>query len=205
MPKTQEIIASLHSLANDYSVVAIIWHILLYFLIASLIAKWNPSNKLLGVLICLPLLSVAVFAWIAGNPFNGTLFSLMAILIFIFSLKTSSETITLSTFPYYLVGILMIAFGLIYPHFLNTDSFIKYFYASPLGLVPCPTLSLLIGFVLLYNGLGSNSISIAFIVFGLFYSIFGVFKLGVYLDLGLLFGTITLLVKYLFMFRSPVG
>ncbi len=205
MPKTQEIIASLHSLANDYSVIAIIWHILFYFLIAFLIAKWNPSNKLLGVLICLPLLSVAVFAWIAGNPFNGTLFSLMAILIFIFGLRASSEPVTLSTFPYYLIGILMIAFGLIYPHFLNTESLFKYFYASPLGLVPCPTLSLLIGFVLLYNGLGSNSISIAFIVFGLFYSVFGVFKLGVYLDLGLLFGTITLLVKYLFMFRSPVG
>ncbi len=205
MPKTQEIIASLQSLANDYSVVAIIWHIVLYFLLAFLIAKWNPSNKLLGVLICLPLLSVAVFAWIAGNPFNGTLFSLMAILIFIFGLRASSEPVTLSTFPYYLIGILMIVFGLIYPHFLNTESLFKYFYASPLGLVPCPTLSLLIGFVLLYNGLGSNSISIAFIVFGLFYGIFGVFKLGVYLDLGLIFGTITLLVRYLFMFRNPVG
>ena len=98
----------------------------------------------------------------------------------------------------------MIAFGLIYPHFLNTDSFIKYLYASPLGLVPCPTLSLLIGFVLLYNGFGSNSISIAFIVIGLFYGIFGVFKLGVYLDLGLLFGTITLLIKYLVVLKNPV-
>lgn len=205
MPRTKEIIASLHSLSNDYPVVAIIWHILFYFLVAFLIAKWEPSNKLLGVLICLPLLSVAVFAWIAGNPFNGTLFSLIAILIFIFGLRASSEPVTLSTFPYYLTGIMMIAFGLIYPHFLNTESFFKYFYASPLGLIPCPTLSLLIGFVLLYNGLGSNSISITFIVFGLFYSIFGVFKLGVYLDLGLLFGTVTLLVKYLFMFRSTLG
>ena len=98
----------------------------------------------------------------------------------------------------------MIAFGLIYPHFLNTESFIKYFYASPLGLIPCPTLSVLIGFVLLYNGFGSNSISVAFIVFGLFYGIFGVFKLGVYLDLGLLFGTITLLIKYLTVFKNPV-
>ena len=204
MPKTQEIIASLQSLANDYSIVAIFWHIMFYFLLAFLIAKWNPSNKLLGILICLPLLSVAIFAWIAGNPFNGSLFSLIAILIFIFSLRAPSGPITLSTFPYYFIGILMIAFGLIYPHFLNTDSFIKYLYASPLGLVPCPTLSLLIGFVLLYNGFGSNSISIAFIVIGLFYGIFGVFKLGVYLDLGLLFGTITLLIKYLVMIKNPV-
>lgn len=98
----------------------------------------------------------------------------------------------------------MIVFGLIYPHFLNTDSLIKYLYASPLGLVPCPTLSLVIGFVLLYNGLRSNSISIAFIVIGLFYGIFGVFKLGVYLDLGLLFGTITLLIKYLVRLKNPV-
>jgi hypothetical protein len=204
MPKTQEIIASLQSLANDYSFVAIIWHILFYILLAFLIAKWNPSNKLLGVLICLPLLSVAVFAWIAGNPFNGTIFSLLAILILIFSLRASSESITVSTFPYYLIGILMIAFGLVYPHFLNTDSLFKYFYASPLGLVPCPTLSLLIGFLLLYNGFGSNSISIAFIVIGLFYGIFGVFKLGVNLDLSLLLGTITLLIKYFVMLKNPI-
>ncbi len=98
----------------------------------------------------------------------------------------------------------MIIFGLVYPHFLNTDSFFKYLYASPAGLIPCPTLSLLIGFALLYNGFGSQSITITLIAFGLFYGIFGVLKLTVYLDLFLLFGTVTLLIKYFLIMKSPV-
>jgi hypothetical protein len=196
MPKTEEIINGLKTIANDYSTFAIIWHALFYFLLAALVFKWEPSNKLLGILICLPLLSVAVLAWITGNPFNGVLFSVMTIMIFIFALRASNEPITLSQVPFMIIGILMIVFGLIYPHFINTNSFLKYLYASPVGLVPCPTLSILVGFLLLYNGLGSQSLTLTFVVFGLFYGLFGAFKLSVYLDIFLILGSISLLVKY---------
>jgi len=100
------------------------------------------------------------------------------------------------------IGILMIIFGLVYPHFVNTDSFLKYLYASPVGLIPCPTLSILIGFLLLYNGFGSQSLILTFVAFGLFYGLFGVLKLAVYLDIFLVFGTITLLVKYVLSLRA---
>lgn len=196
MPKTEEIINGLQTIANDYSTFAIIWHALFYFLLAALVFKWEPPNKLLGLLICLPLLSVAVLAWITGNPFNGVLFSVMTIMIFIFALRASNEPITVSQVPFMIIGILMIVFGLIYPHFINTNSFLKYLYASPVGLVPCPTLSILVGFLLLYNGLGSQSLTLTFIVFGLFYGLFGAFKLSVYLDIFLILGSISLLVKY---------
>ena len=121
----------------------------------------------------------------------------MAILILFFGLNNSSQPISLSQLPFVIIGIIMIIFGLIYPHFIETTSILKYLYASPVGLIPCPTLSILIGIVLLFNGLGSQSITLTFIAFGLFYGIFGVFKLAVYLDLFLIFGTITLLVKYI--------
>jgi hypothetical protein len=93
-------------------------------------------------------------------------------------------------------GILMIVFGLIYPHFISANSFLKYLYTSPVGLIPCPTLSILIGFLLLYNGFGSQPITITFIAFGLFYGIFGVLKLAVYLDIFLILGSIALLIKH---------
>ena len=201
MPKTEEILNGLQSIVNDYSTFAIIWHAVFYFLLAALIAKWQPSNKLFGLLICLPLLSVAVFAWLSGNPFNGILFSLITVLIFIFGFRASSQPINLSQLPFMVIGILMIIFGLVYPHFINPDSFVKYLYASPAGLIPCPTLSILIGFLLLYNGLGSQSLTLTFIVFGLFYGIFGALKLAVYLDIFLVFGTIALLVKYFIPFK----
>ncbi len=202
MPKTEEIINGLQTIVNEYSTFAIIWHAVLYLLLAALIAKWQPSNRLFGFLICIPLLSVAVFAWLSGNPFNGILFSLMMVLIFVFGFKASNQPITISQFPFMVVGIMMIIFGLVYPHFISADSFLKYLYASPVGLIPCPTLSILIGFLLLFNGFGSQSITLTFIIFGLFYGIFGVLKLAVYLDIFLVFGTIALIVRYITALRA---
>jgi hypothetical protein len=196
MSRTEEILNGLQTIVNNYSTFAIIWHAVFYLLLAALIAKWQPSNKLLGLLICLPLISVAIFAWLSGNPFNGVMFSLLAVLIIIFGLRASSQPIQTSQMVFMLIGILMIVFGLVYPHFINATSPIKYLYASPAGLIPCPTLSLLIGFVLLYNGFGSQSISLTFVIFGLFYGLFGVLKLAVYVDIFLVLGSITLLIKY---------
>jgi len=196
MPKTEDIINGLQSIVNEYSTVAMIWHALFYLLLAALIFEWEPSNKLMGILICLPLLSVAVFAWLTGNPFNGVLFSLMTLLICIFAIRGSGEPVSDSQLPFVIIGILMIVFGLVYPHFIQANSFLKYLYASPVGLVPCPTLSILIGFLLLYNGFGSQSLTLTFIVFGLFYGLFGAIKLSVYLDIFLIFGSVSLLVKF---------
>jgi len=202
MPKTEEILNALQTITTSYSTFAITWHVVFYILLAALIARWQPSNKILGVLICLPLLSVAAFAWLSGNPFNGLLFSIMAILIVIFGFKASDQPINISQVPFMVLGIIMIIFGLVYPHFISADSFLKYLYASPVGLIPCPTLSIIIGFLLLYNGFGSHSITLTFIIFGLFYGIFGVLKLAVYLDIFLVLGTIALIVKYIIALRA---
>ena len=196
MPKKDDIIDGLQSIVNDYSTFAIIWHVIFYLLLAGLMANWDPSNKLLGILICLPLVSVAVFAWLNGNPFNGSLFTLMTILICIFSVRGSNEPVVVSQLPFMIIGILMIVFGLVYPHFIQANSFFKYLYASPVGLVPCPTLSILIGILLLFNGLGSQPLTLTFIAFGLFYGLFGALKLSVYLDIFLVFGSVSLLVKF---------
>jgi len=197
MPKTSDIINGLQSIVNDYSAVAIIWHIVFYLILAALIAKWQPSNRLTAILICLPLVSVAVLAFISGNPFNGILFSVMAVLTLIFGLKASHEPIQTSQLIFMVTGILMIVFGLVYPHFISAGSFLKYLYAAPVGLIPCPTLSILIGFLLVYNGISSQSITLTFVVFGLFYGIFGVLKLAVFIDIFLVLGSLSLLVKYL--------
>jgi hypothetical protein len=96
MPGKQEILETLQSIANKYSTVAILWHIIFYMLIICLFSKWVPSNRLFGVLLSLPLLSVAFFAWLSGNPFNGSLFSIMAVLILLFGLKLLSYPISYS-------------------------------------------------------------------------------------------------------------
>jgi hypothetical protein len=205
MPEPEEILNGLQTIVTDYPVFAIIWHVVIYLLLIALIFRWQPSNKVLGALLCIPLLSVAVFAWLTGNPFTGTLFTVAAILLLLFGLGASVQPVALSRLPFIVIGILMIVFGLVYPHFLRPGSIIEYLYASPAGLIPCPTLSVLIGLVLLLNGFGSRTITLSFIVLGLFYGVFGVFRLGVYLDAGLLIGTIALLVQYLLPIKTPAG
>jgi hypothetical protein len=195
MPEAQEILAGLYAIANDYTLFAILWHVVFYIFIIALVARLVPSSRFFGTIICIPLFSVAVFAWITGNPFNGTLFSIIAILTLVFGLKAVQEPVSFSQLPNKTIGVMMIVFGLVYPHFIETGSFFKYLYASPVGLIPCPTLSILIGFILLFNGVVSKATTLTFIVFGLFYGFFGVLKLGVYLDLFLILGTLTLLAK----------
>lgn len=202
MPKSKEILVGLQLIVNDYSLFAIIWHAVFYILIAALISKWVPTNRLLGALLCIPLFSVAVFAWITGNPFNGIVFSVSAVLILVFGMKASPEPVDLSRLPYLVIGIAMVVFGLIYPHFIEANSPLKYLYASPAGLIPCPTLSILIGVLLIFNGFDSQPLMITFIVVGLFYGLFGVLKLAVYLDAFLLAGTIALLTKYIMVLRT---
>jgi hypothetical protein len=200
--KTYEILEGLQATVNDYSTIAIIWHAVFYILIILLLTIWKPTNRLFGTLLCIPLLSVAVISWISGNPFNGLSFSILAILILLSGLSASKEPISFTLFPSGVIGILMIVFGLVYPHFIEANSIIKYVYASPVGIIPCPTLSVLIGLVLLFKGFGSQPIIIALIVAGLFYGLVGVIKLNVKLDLFLLFGVIYLLVDYVFLLRS---
>ncbi|MFO7670922.1 MAG: hypothetical protein R6W31_14800 [Bacteroidales bacterium] len=108
----------------------------------------------------------------------------------------------MSQITFMVIGILMIVFGLIYPHFITSDSFVKYLYASTAGIIPCPTLSIIIGFLLLYNGFGSQAITLTLVIFGLFYGIFGVLKLAVYLDIFLIFGAASLFLKYIMALRA---
>jgi len=59
-----------------------------------------------------------------------------------------------------------------------------------------------IGFALLGNGLGSRVWSLTLAALGLFYGLFGVLRLGVFLDIGLVGGAVTLAAL---AFHSPAA
>jgi hypothetical protein len=91
------------------------------------------------------------------------------------------------------VGTAALAFAWIYPHFLEARSPLVYFAASPMGLVPCPTLSMVLGFGLVAGGFGSRTWSLIMGVAGIFYALFGMLRLGVWLDVGLLVAAVAIL------------
>jgi len=194
MPSVRDILASLHAIANQHLSFAILWHALFYLALAGLAGNWRPSNRMMGLLLVFPAVSVAVLSWTSGNPFNATLFGMVVVLTGFFTYRTDKETIQWSTQPFHGVGLLLVIYGLVYPHFLDTGSYYTYLFAAPVGLIPCPTLAVMTGFLLMMNGLGSRPLASIVAAFGLFYGTFGILRLGIWLDAGLLAGALTLLV-----------
>jgi hypothetical protein len=194
MPTPGAILLGLHTIANQWLALAVVWHALFGALLLSLIAGWRPSNRLLAVLLIAPLASVSALAWTSGNPFNGAVFAALALGLLGLRRRLSDSPVETSAAGAYVLGVLLVGFAWVYPHFLETSQWTTYAYAAPLGLIPCPTLSAVLGTTLLLRFLGSRPWSLALGAAGLFYGLIGVFILGVTIDIVLLLGAVTLAV-----------
>jgi hypothetical protein len=194
MPTPTEILQTLTSISNEQQLLAMIWHGLFAVVVISLLFGWRPGRKLGATALVLPLLSVSVLAWLYKNPFNGVVFLLAAVVLAIIGSRRSPSPVEKPPAWATAIGALLVAFGWVYPHFLEGASWIEYFFRAPTGLIPCPTLSLVIGFALLAKGFSSRSWSNVLGILGIFYSLFGALRLGVTLDIGLLIGAVALIV-----------
>lgn len=194
MPTTDQILAGLTSISNNWQMLAIVWHVYFAVLAGALLLGMRPPRRVTGVLLALPLFSVSALAWMAGNPFNGTLFALFGIALVVIALRLPVEEVTIAPTWLATIGVLMFVFGWVYPHFLATATFWPYLYAAPTGLVPCPTLSIVIGMSLILGGLDSRAWVWTMGAAGLFYGVFGAMRLDVTLDFMLLVGALLLVV-----------
>jgi hypothetical protein len=188
MPSPDVILAWASAVADEWRWFAIVWHVALAALCATLLIGWRPSARLLGGLLTLPFVSVGALAWASGNPFNGLAFVILAAALAHGSTRLTNSVGRAPTASF-TAGILLMLLGATYPHFLQTDTWTTYLYAAPLGLLPCPTLLTVIGITLMFGALQQ---SIAWtgplLLAGLLYGVIGVFSLGVTLDAGLLVG-----------------
>lgn len=193
MPTPEEILAGLETIASEAVAVAIAWHVAIAAAGVALYVGWRPTRRTAAVLLGLPAASVAVLALVFDNPFNGFVFALLAAALVALGLGVERRPVrpTGSRWPL-VAGAAMIAFAWGYPHFLESRPAIAYLWAAPVGLIPCPTLSLMIGLALLGGGLGSRAWSLVLASAGAFYGIFGAAYLGVSIDLVLLAGALAL-------------
>ena len=195
MPTSQEILQELTAIANENLWLAIAWHIAIVAGLVPIVLGWRPHRLLALVALILPLASVSTLAWVYGNPFNGIAFSVLGGLLLAVGLWLPPAKVSSGPIWTQLMGAILLAFGWGYPHFLSGHASIEYLYAAPTGLVPCPTLSLVIGLALLANGFGSRVWSLTLAAVGLFYGAFGALRLGVTMDWVLLLGAAALLVN----------
>lgn len=195
MPRPYEILAGAEQIANQEFAYALLWHLIVGTVLISLLLKWRPSARLVGQLSTVPLLSVSVFAWAFDNPFNGSVFAILAAALWLMAWRTAPGARERPATWALILGWLMVGFAWVYPHFLSGKSALAYLFGSPMGLIPCPTLALVIGFALLGYGPTSRSWSLTLAASGVSYALFGVLRLGVVIDLVLLAGAIALIVR----------
>jgi hypothetical protein len=191
MPNPDQILTALTALANQWKPLAVAWHVYFAVLIGLAIGL-HPSRRLTGILLSLPLISVSVLAWSSGNPFNGTLFAVAAVALIVLAVRLPKDRVYLAPTWIVVAGAVMFIFGWVYPHFLETTSLLPYLYAAPTGLIPCPTLSIVIGTALILDGLQSRAWSLVLAAMGIFYGVFGAMRLGVTMDFVLLVGALVL-------------
>lgn len=183
MPTGPEILAGAAAIANEAIVIAILWHVVLALALAALLLGWRPAQSTVRTLLAVPLVSVAAFALAFGNPFNGTVFAVAVVGLAL--LGRDSGAVARGAPLLTLVGVVAIAYAWVYPHFLDAPAY-AYLFAAPVGLLPCPTLALVVGVTLLGGGLGSRAWSGVIAALALIYGVIGVARLGVVLDLGLI-------------------
>jgi protein-S-isoprenylcysteine O-methyltransferase Ste14 len=202
VPSTELILAGLTRAANAWWLLAVAWHLYFAVVTGSLIGGYRPSRKLAGVLLSLPVLSVGLAAWAGGNPFNGIAFALLAVLLIAFSVRLPGR-VRIAPLWVLIPGIALTAFGWGYPHFVETLSPFGYLYKAPVGIVPCATLSILVGLTLILNGLDSRAFALILGIFGLFYGVTGVGRLRVAIDAVLLLGAVLLTIRSFRRRRAP--
>jgi hypothetical protein len=183
MPSSEEILRLTAAMAGDLRWLAIAWHLTIVIAAAAIIAGWRPRAPLGLALLVAPAASVSIAALAYGNPFNGISFGLLAI-VFVVLAATLPRALAMSASWSVSLGIALILYGTCYPHFVDGPWY-RTLYAAPVGVIPCPTLAVLAGFTLLAGGFSARA-TVVLTVWVTFYAIFGIFRLGVMLDAGLL-------------------
>jgi hypothetical protein len=192
MPPAEEILRQLATLANEQRLVAGFWHLVLVAVAIALATGWRPSRRRAAVNLSAPCASVAILAFAYGNPFNATAFAVLAAMVVALGVGVGDGRAASGPWWTTLLGIAMVSFGFVYPHFVEVESVLEYLYAAPAGVIPCPTLAVVIGLTLIADGFGSRGYMLIVAGAGLFYGIFGATHLGVPLDFVLLLGAATL-------------
>jgi hypothetical protein len=180
------------AVANDWRWLAMWWHIAFAALVIALVSGFHPTRRLLGIMLALPVISVAVLAWVSRNPFNALSFTVLAVLLLRAASCLPLTIVMPASSGWVLAGAGLLAFGWTYPHFLITDTWTAYLYAAPFGLLPCPTLLVVIGMTLIFGGLYSVAWSMPLLAAGVLYGLIGVVILQVSLDIWLLSGSLVL-------------
>lgn len=186
MPSSQQILAGLALVANRFLLLAMAWHAVLVLAAVALSLGVRPSKRVASLLLVAPLVSVSALSWMTLNPFNGAAFASLAVVLALIGARLASTPVVRARGWALVLGGSTLAYAWIYPHFLDAHHPAVYLVAAPMGLLPCPSLAMVLGAGLCAQGFGSRAWALVTGAAGLVFALFGIVRLGVWLDSGLL-------------------
>lgn len=145
----------------------------------------NTKRWVVDGTICLLFISIIAVSIAYGNPFHFITMGLLAIFALIEFWQGKNDFTTPKINLHTLIAFSSIIIGFWYPEFVKANP-IALLLFSPAGIVPCPTLLIVLGLLTLaYPKVNKTQYIITAIV-GAFYGITGVFQLKVPLDLAII-------------------
>ena len=193
MPSATSILEYLAGASTWARPVAIAWHLVLGTFLSAFAAGWRPSWRATVLIVVALTMSVSSVALLADNPFNAAVFAVLTAALAA-TARQRDVNVRMAPSRWLAAGAALLAFAWIYPHFTPADPWVRYLYASPLGVIPCPTLAALAGIALLTEGppkAWRRIVSLAAAAYG----VFGVLYLGVLIDVVLVTGAALLVLK----------
>lgn len=193
MPTPDWILDGLGTLTNEWRPLAAWWHAYFAVLAGACAFGWRPRRRTAAVLLVPPLLSAGALAWWAANPFNGVFLPALGAATAALGWRLPNRPVRTAPVVILIPAFVLLVYAWVYPHFVVAPPVVAWLVAAPVGLIPCPTLAMVVAFALLLDGLGSRPLSALLGAAALFYGLFGTLRLGVVLDWGLVAGALLLL------------
>ena len=180
MPASTQIHEQLAAMSTAFAPLAAAWHVAILAVVAAILAGWRPSKMVFATLLLAPLtLSVGSLAIAFGNDFNGVSFALLTLALFVIGSRFSDDVAVVR--------------GPAWSTVLVDGPWYAALATAPVGVVPCPTLAVLAGATLVGGGLGSRALPVVLALWCGCYAAFGILRLGVTVDVGLLVALVGLI------------
>ena len=195
---TENILNYLINISNANLLLNLLNHFIIYFalilfFVLRFIGKIKAARIVRNVSVILLILSIIGNALYYGNPFHLITFSVILMFFIIFQKKALKENENFATnkqndikdIAIIIISAIFIFLGVFYPEFVEV-SIPQYLLFAPVGIVPCPTLLVILGFFNLTLTKSDKKTEIAFIILTCVYAIIGTFIFKVYLDITLI-------------------
>lgn len=182
-----KMIEYLTKISNNNIYLNFCMHILVFGAIASLFFVSNGIVKkyLTNGTIFILCISVVINAVIGGNPFHIATFAILTVVVLVALIKDKKQIELPQKKMIIIISFVFILMGLWYPEFVDVNR-IQSFFASPLGIVPCPTMITILGIMnFCYPKVNKAQFTVA-IILGVIFGFIGTFKFGVYFDMWLI-------------------